>query len=181
MANYVIVNGELYHWGIKGQKWGVRRFQNKDGSLTAAGKKRYAHLDTVRKNEADRYKRMAEAEEKSFKANKDYMRMLKTEDGPKQIRSYLGDINNDKESMELYGYKISELVDQEIDYTNHEANINRHRVEAYMNANKALMSMDISDLSMKRKDIVKFGNRIVAETFGSQSSEDVRYDDLPPE
>ena len=32
---------ELYHHGIKGQKWGVRRYQNKDGSLTAAGKKRY--------------------------------------------------------------------------------------------------------------------------------------------
>lgn len=31
----------LYHFGIKGQKWGVRRFQNKDGSLTNAGKKRY--------------------------------------------------------------------------------------------------------------------------------------------
>lgn len=34
-------NYELYHWGIKGQKWGVRRYQNKDGSLTDAGKKRY--------------------------------------------------------------------------------------------------------------------------------------------
>ena len=33
--------GELYHHGIKGQKWGVRRFQNKDGSLTPAGRKRY--------------------------------------------------------------------------------------------------------------------------------------------
>jgi hypothetical protein len=32
---------ELYHHGIKGQKWGVRRFQNKDGSLTKAGKDRY--------------------------------------------------------------------------------------------------------------------------------------------
>ena len=32
---------ELYHWGVKGQKWGVRRYQNKDGSLTPAGKKRY--------------------------------------------------------------------------------------------------------------------------------------------
>jgi len=32
---------ELYHHGILGMKWGVRRFQNKDGSLTSAGKKRY--------------------------------------------------------------------------------------------------------------------------------------------
>lgn len=34
------MENELYHHGIKGQKWGVRRFQNKDGSLTLAGKKR---------------------------------------------------------------------------------------------------------------------------------------------
>ena len=32
---------ELYHHGTKGMKWGVRRYQNKDGSLTPAGKKRY--------------------------------------------------------------------------------------------------------------------------------------------
>lgn len=35
-------NGELYHHGIKGQKKGVRRYQNADGSLTEAGKRRYA-------------------------------------------------------------------------------------------------------------------------------------------
>lgn len=33
---------ELYHWGKKGMKWGVRRYQNKDGTLTPAGQKRYA-------------------------------------------------------------------------------------------------------------------------------------------
>ena len=33
---------ELYHYGIKGMKWGVRRYQNKDGSYTDAGKRRNA-------------------------------------------------------------------------------------------------------------------------------------------
>lgn len=40
----------LAHFGIKGQKWGVRRFQNEDGSLTAAGKERYGSTyDDVKK------------------------------------------------------------------------------------------------------------------------------------
>ena len=34
-------SSELYHFGIKGMQWGVRRYQNNDGSLTSAGKKRY--------------------------------------------------------------------------------------------------------------------------------------------
>lgn len=40
---FIIEDGTLYleHFGIKNMKWGVRRFQNKDGSLTEAGKKRY--------------------------------------------------------------------------------------------------------------------------------------------
>ena len=36
---------ELYHHGIKGMKWGIRRYQNADGSLTPAGKKRYTDKD----------------------------------------------------------------------------------------------------------------------------------------
>lgn len=41
MSYQIIFTDELYHHGIKGQRWGVRRFQNEDGSLTAAGKARY--------------------------------------------------------------------------------------------------------------------------------------------
>lgn len=44
-------NDSLEHWGIKGMKWGVRRYQNKDGTLTAAGKKRYNEELTKLKEE----------------------------------------------------------------------------------------------------------------------------------
>lgn len=34
------MDNEVYHYGVKGMKWGVRRYQNKDGTLTNTGKKR---------------------------------------------------------------------------------------------------------------------------------------------
>lgn len=87
---YKVKNGEmkhsdleLYHHGILGMHWGIRRYQNKDGSLTSAGKKRYgsqeaAELDRALKEHTkvsnkdpmtksgkiNQYKRMAELETK---------------------------------------------------------------------------------------------------------------------
>jgi hypothetical protein len=49
----------LRHWGIKGMKWGVRRYQNKDGSLTNLGKKRM-------------YREMYDAESKDPKEQRKY-------------------------------------------------------------------------------------------------------------
>lgn len=44
---------ELYHHGIKGQRWGVRRYQNKNGSLTPAGKKRYYDTPELNKQKSE--------------------------------------------------------------------------------------------------------------------------------
>lgn len=50
--NEYIHPDELCHHGTKGMKWGIRRYQNKDGSLTAAGKKRYEkELEKIKKEQ----------------------------------------------------------------------------------------------------------------------------------
>lgn len=49
---------ELYHEGVLGMKWGIRRYQNKDGSLTPAGKKRYGTKSNFEK--VQRAKKAAE-------------------------------------------------------------------------------------------------------------------------
>lgn len=67
---YILTSdGELRHWGIKGQKWGVRRYQNKDGSLTPAGKKRYDNWSEDAK-EADRIKKKKVYEMSNAELNK---------------------------------------------------------------------------------------------------------------
>lgn len=64
----------LVHYGVKGMKWGVRRYQNKDGSLTPEGQKKYAKVLTKEmkrsKNFVQTQKRIAGTDEMNSLYNK---------------------------------------------------------------------------------------------------------------
>ena len=70
-------SNRLIHYGIKGQKWGIRRFQNSDGSLTSAGRKRYSDSGGIRgvvskvKNSVEKRKASSKASTAKKKATKE--------------------------------------------------------------------------------------------------------------
>lgn len=90
----------LAHYGIKGQKWNVRRFQNEDGSLTEEGKRRYGNSvfisGTTKTSEDGEYKREKLPDNISSKID-DYMISKKTilvGDAPgidSQVQDYLAE------------------------------------------------------------------------------------------
>ena len=59
----------LVHHGVKGMKWGVRRYQNADGSLTAAGRKRQSIIDAAAKQAGD-FSKYAKQEHNKFSKKK---------------------------------------------------------------------------------------------------------------
>lgn len=62
MNNY---DWNLYHSGVLGQKWGIRRYQNEDGTLTALGKQRYAKDSNYSKHQQKQLRSMQDNIRKS--------------------------------------------------------------------------------------------------------------------
>lgn len=89
----------LEHHGIIGQKWGIRRYQNPDGSLTPAGRKRYLKL-TKEKEKAEKKVRDTEKSVRDY-ANRNYF--LRGEDGfaRRQMKAERAKIKFDKINKKL--------------------------------------------------------------------------------
>ena len=94
----LIKNNVLGHSGIKGQKWGIRRFQNEDGSLTEEGKKRYGTPETYRAV-AKEASSLEEATKGASSAVSTAASIINTQRGSKAIRKDYSNLS-DKELQE---------------------------------------------------------------------------------
>ena len=74
--DYLQIN-ELYHWGVKGMKWGVRNYMNEDGTLTTAGKARY-NEDGTRKKAKDMSDEDLQKSNRRLQAEKQYEQLSET-------------------------------------------------------------------------------------------------------
>lgn len=73
---YIRSKDVLIHAGIKGQKWGVRRFQNEDGTLTVAGKERYKNMMPTKAASAFQKSKERTRDPKRSSGNIEYNRLL---------------------------------------------------------------------------------------------------------
>lgn len=93
------MSNELYHYGIQGMKWGVRRYQNEDGSLTPLGKLRYGtpeNFHTKYHNSKSTKKITKEVHDMSDKDLKDLKDRLQLEKDVVDLQKKLNEVSSEK-------------------------------------------------------------------------------------
>lgn len=162
-----VYSDELYHHGIKGMKWGVRRYQKEDGSLTSAGKKRY------HKNESYRSKLAIKAKKKSerFQTQADKALMdvddlktngTKSEAYKKWKKANDADLRRKREYDKKHGTNTyvmafwdrldsSEVINKLIDENTARYEYNVRAAETWLKANTNLMNMPITELTTRNE------------------------------
>lgn len=151
MSTYIIDGGNLSHAGVKGMRWGVRRFQNPDGSLTEAGKKRYAR----QRDDAydDAYKKAIETGLKNPKSS------------PDDIKTSA--VKRANAAKDLTTFDVDKEVQKDLDATNtilrETGNATRTASNAIKNTRVKVKRMDLSKMSDK-----EMRDRIAREQLESQ-------------
>lgn len=170
----VVYSDELCHYGVLGMKWGIRRYQNKDGSLTAAGKKR-------KKLSADDRSHLSEKSRRSKLTNEQTIEELKKLTAPsrdpnfdgnkpeekkwleldKEIRQFSGDWYNSKGVSKAFSDRVSQYKkDDDAVSKKYAASENKAR-EKYRRIQDDVI---LSSLSPANKASIKASGRIVDYT-----------------
>ena len=163
--NYI---AELYHHGIKGMKWGVRRYQNKDGSLTPAGKKRVSkkYKKISDKVVSDLNRNSGKMYVESYNKTADYMnRVGINRFNAKQEKKYGKNFADRDDYMDAY---MKEFDRKFTDFANQTLNEFYERNKNYQKSKELVERYEMtkwSDLARKNEEAVESVRNIVEKNL----------------
>ena len=105
MTYIVVMGDELYHHGIKGQKWGVRRFQNADGSLKPAGAKRYTD------NEPGKLKKFIQTKKANYRNFRNYRKTVREASEKYNLEEHLKNKTRETQTNQAINKMVKDTYD----------------------------------------------------------------------
>lgn len=162
-------NYELYHHGILGMHWGIRRYQNPDGTLTAAGKKRYRtdeDLNKYGKTRKEVINRLDKAAEKLISKSDEYYEKSQYSQEEKAFKRM--------QAQKAYENRDDENYKNKDDFSSYKSKLKEYDVYDEDNDKDYQMSKKLSDkandfaIDARRlgKDYVK-NNKTISTVLGT--------------